>query len=112
MLWTRYIYQNTKNSEPSQNDHQDYHDEKEEDDDEEKLKMKVAHMASLLGQGGYRASTMELMILVLIMTMMMLKRKRRMQMNILWLHIGPYTQSLLEAPPKTKDSLIAWPQKI
>ena len=37
MLWTRYIYQNTKNSEPSQNDHQDYHDheEKEGDDDED-----------------------------------------------------------------------------
>ena len=47
-------------------DHDD--EEKDEDDEEEELKMKVAHMASLLGQGGYRASTMELMILVLIMS--------------------------------------------
>ena len=61
-------------------DHDD--EEKDDDEEEEELKMKVAHMASLLGQGGYRASTMELMISVLIMTMMMLKRKRRVQMNI------------------------------
>ena len=32
-------------------DHDD--EEKEKDDEEEELKMKVAHMASLLDQGGY-----------------------------------------------------------
>ena len=61
-------------------DHDD--EEKEKDDDEEELKTKVAYLTSLLGQGGYRASTMELMISVLIMTMMMLKRKGRMHMSI------------------------------
>ena len=43
--------------------------------------MKVAHLTSLLGQGGYTASTMELVILVLIMTMIFM-RKKRMQMTL------------------------------
>ena len=87
-------------------------DDEKEDDEEEELKMKVAHLTSLLGQGGYTASTLELVVLVLTMTMMLMG-KRRMQMSRIFDEstLVPLPDPIA-TPPKTEDSLIAWPQKV